>query len=205
MKSVFICCSAILACSVIACAPAKNENTGSSPVKPDISVASVKVELSVAPSVKAAIDKVTPTAKYVYFVVKGTEPKSDSDLEKRTLFACCDVPLENVGSIVENAIPSLKAPQFAGVQAYLISANVSNSTKGPGEIYIAWEMSQNHIEYKGRKFPFVGKELAFGRTATMAQIQQRAIQDMRTAGNGVLVLSRGSQAPAPDFVEVVFK
>ena len=198
MKSVLICCSAMLACSVIACAPAKVENTGASPVKSDIAVTPAKVEISVAPPVKAAIDKATPAAKYVYYVVKGTEPKAATDLTKRTLFVCCAMSYDNIFPIVEDAIPSMNAPQYAGVQAYVVSLR-------PNESRIRTELSIDHLKYKGRNVPFTGKELVFFRDVTEGGIQQRAIEEMRAAGNGVLLLSRDLQAPGADFVEVVFK
>ncbi len=204
MKSVLLCCSAMLACSVIACAPAKVENTGASPVKSDIASVPAKVEVTVAPPVKAAIDKATPAAKYVYYVVKGTEPKTDADLEKRTLFVCCNIALNDVLPIAKVAIPSLQAPQFAGVQAYVLS-NFFNPKIKPDENCIGYEMDSFPLMYKGHKLPFTGKELGICRGVSEAQIRQRAIKDMQVAGNGVLLLSRDSQAPAPDFVEVVFK
>jgi hypothetical protein len=188
----------MLACSVIACAPAKLENKGASPVKSDITGAPAKVEISVAPPVKAAIDKATPAAKYAYYVVKGAEPKVATDLTKRTLFICCVMPFDNIFPIVESAIPSLNAPLYAGVQAYVISLR-------PNESRIRSELSIEYLKHKGRKVPFKGKEIVFFKDVTEDEIQQRAIEDMRADANGVLLLSRGSKAPATDFVEIVFK
>jgi hypothetical protein len=180
MKSVFICCSAILACSVIACGTAK-------------------VEVTVVPQMKAAVDKVTPASKFVYYVVKGAEPKTASDLKTRTLFVCCDFSVDDVLPIVVDA--SLNVPRFDSVQTYAVASNMSNPINKSDDTCAF----KNSSMYYGSGVPFTSKELIFCKTATEAQIQQRTIKDMRAVGNGVLLLSRDSRASAPDFVEVVFK
>jgi hypothetical protein len=167
--------------------------------------APAKVEIVLASPVKAAIEKATPAEKFAYYVVKGMEPKAAADLVGRTLFVCCRLPLQSVVPIVKAAIPSLKAPQFAGVQAYeIVGGMLSGPGKKPTDPCAL--LSMDPLGYKGRKVPFTGRELDFCRNATTEpQVLALAIGDMRAAGNGVLLVSRASQAPAPDFAEVVFK
>lgn len=164
-----------------------------------------KVEITVAPQVEAAIEKATPAAKFAYYVVKGTEPKAAADLVKRTLFICCNLSLRNVVPIIEGAIPSLNAPQFASAQAYGIARGIMPNPDMKPTDTCALVIDNHLITYEGREVPFTGKDFALCKTATESQIVARAIKDMRAAGNGVLLLSRGSRAPAPDFVEIVFK
>jgi len=186
----------------VACTNKNAEKTVTTPLSATVN-GPIKIEIAVEPSVKSASEKAMPTAKFAYYVVKGTEPKIDADLSRRPLFVCCTVMLDDVVPVVEAAIPTLKIPLFAKVQTYTVSASISNSKNTPS-VPCAW-LTADHLTYKGKRIPFTGKDLYFCSYATESQISARAISDMQATGNGVVVLPRELRVTPSDFVEIVFK
>ncbi len=189
MNSIRACCTILLIGLLLA-------SCGRSPAP----VVSVKIPAAL----KADYDKTTPTAKFVFYAVKGTEPKSQADFRNRTLFVCCGIALEDIPPFAGNANPIEIPPLFAVAQTYGISDNLScKSDDGKPHPGATDEMAPR---FNGQAIQFKGKGLVFCHdSATKDEILRLAVDDMRASRNGMLLMARGSEPPASDFVEVTFQ